>query len=86
GRYLNDGSFGITGQCKDISAEEVDLLENHKFEEIRTLFWRNSNLNFNNPFALIKSLDVLGFRPRLELRMAFSTSGIKLLSHGEITN
>ena len=57
GRYLNDGSFGITGQCKDISAEEVDLLENHKFEEIRFLFWRNSNLNFNNPFALIKSLD-----------------------------
>jgi len=57
GRYLNDGSFGITGECKDINAEEVDLLENHKFEEIQSLFWRNSNLNFNNPFALIKSLD-----------------------------
>ena len=25
GRYLNDGSFGITGQCKEIIAEEVDL-------------------------------------------------------------
>ena len=49
GRYLNDGSFGITGDCKEISPEEVELLENHKFEEIRTLFWRNSNLNFNNP-------------------------------------
>ena len=57
GRYLNDGNFGITGQCKEISAEEVDLLENHKFEEIQFLFWRNPNLNFNNPFALIKSLD-----------------------------
>ncbi len=57
GRYLNDGSFGITGNCKEINAEEVDLLENHKFEEIRTLFWRNSNLNFNNPSALIESLD-----------------------------
>ncbi len=57
GRYLNDGSFGITGDCKEISAEEVDLLENHKFEEIRTLFWRNSNLNFNNPHSLIKSLE-----------------------------
>merc|ERR1711966_253650 len=29
----------------------------HKFEEIRTLFWRNSNLNFNNPNSLIKSLE-----------------------------
>ncbi len=57
GRYLNDGSFGITGQCKEISSEEVDLLENHKFEEIPSLFWRNSNLNFNNPNTLIKSLD-----------------------------
>ena len=57
GRYLNNGSFGITGDCKEINAEEVDLLENHKFEEIRTLFWRNSNLNFNNPYTLIKSLE-----------------------------
>ncbi|MDC3391117.1 helicase-related protein [Candidatus Pelagibacter sp.] len=57
GRYLNDGSFGITGECKEINAEEVDLLENHKFEEIQCLFWRNSNLNFNNPTTLIKSLD-----------------------------
>ena len=57
GRYLNDGSFGITGDCKEINAEEVNLLENHKFEEIKTLFWRNSNLNFNNPFGLIKSLE-----------------------------
>src|SRR5210317_1480925 len=52
-----DGSFGITGDCKEITAEDVELIEGHKFEEIRTLFWRNSNLNFNNPFSLIKSLE-----------------------------
>jgi len=57
GRYLNDGNFGITGDCKEISAEEVELLENHKFEEIKMLFWRNSNLNFNNSLSLIKSLE-----------------------------
>jgi len=57
GRYLNDGNFGITGSCKEISADEVNLIENHKFEEIQSLFWRNSNLNFNNPISLIKSLD-----------------------------
>ena len=57
GRYLNDGSFGITGDCKEINAEEVDLLENHKFKKITTLFWRNSNLNFNNAASLIKSLE-----------------------------
>ena len=57
GRYLNDGNFGITGDCKEISAEEVELLENHKFEEVKMLFWRNSNLNFNNALSLIKSLE-----------------------------
>ncbi len=57
GRYLNDGNFGITGQCKEINAEEVDLLENHKFENIQNLFWRNSDLDFNNPRSLISSLD-----------------------------
>jgi ATP-dependent RNA helicase SUPV3L1/SUV3 len=57
GRYLNDGNFGITGDCKEIAAEEVELLENHKFEEIKILFWRNSNLNFNNALSLIKSLE-----------------------------
>ena len=57
GRYLNDGSFGITGDCKEINSEDVSLLENHKFEEIKMLFWRNSNLNFNNASSLIKSLE-----------------------------
>ena len=57
GRYLNNGSFGITGQCKQINAEDVDLLENHKFEEISSIYWRNSNLNFNNPSMLLKSLE-----------------------------
>ena len=31
GRYLNDGNFGITGDCKEINAEEVDLFEHHKY-------------------------------------------------------
>ena len=57
GRYLNDGYFGITGDCNEINAEEIELLENHKFEEIQTIFWRNSNLNFNTINSLIKSLE-----------------------------
>ncbi len=63
GRYLNDGNFGITGDCKEMTAENVELLENHKFEEIKTLFWRNSELNFNNPMSLIKSLEE---KPQME--------------------
>ena len=57
GRYLNDGSFGITGDCSKINSDEIESLETHKFDEIRTIFWRNSNLNFNNTNNLLKSLD-----------------------------
>ena len=57
GRYLNDGSFGITGDCDEINPEEIEFLENHNFPEIQNIFWRNSNLKFNNKDSLLKSLD-----------------------------
>ncbi len=57
GRYLNDGSFGITGECEDINTEEIESLESHKFPEIQYIFWRNSKINFNNKLSLLKSLD-----------------------------
>jgi len=57
GRYRNDGSFGITGDCKELSAEEIELIESHKLEPIQSIFWRNSNLNFKNFESLINSLD-----------------------------
>ena len=57
GRYLNDGSFGITGDCGEINPEEIEFLENHNFPEIQNIFWRNSNLKFNNKENLLKSLE-----------------------------
>ena len=66
GRYLSDGSFGITGDCEKINAEEIELLENHKFDNIHTIFWRNTNLNFNNGKSLIKSLDERPNKPWLK--------------------
>ncbi len=57
GRNKNDGSFGITGECKEITSDEVELLEKHKFEDIRNIFWRNSNLDFRSINNLIKTLE-----------------------------
>ena len=79
GRYLNDGNFGITGDCGEISAEEVELLESHKFNEIHTIFWRNSNLNFNNGSVLIKSLEE---RPNKSwLKRIYECEDEKVLKH-----
>ncbi|MDC3139624.1 helicase-related protein [Candidatus Pelagibacter sp.] len=57
GRYLNDGMFGTTGDCKEIGPEEIESLETHTFPNIQTIFWRNSKLNFNNKVSLLKSLE-----------------------------
>ncbi len=57
GRYLNDGSFGITGDCDEINSDEIEFLENHNFPEIQNIFWRNSNLKFENKENLLNSLD-----------------------------
>ena len=59
GRHLKDGYFGITGECKDLGSDEIELLEKHQFNEINTIFWRNSNLDFSNTSNLIKSLETM---------------------------
>jgi len=57
GRYMNDGNFGITGEAQNIDPENIELIENHKFETINNIFWRNSMLDFTNSKNLISSLD-----------------------------
>ncbi len=57
GRYMNDGFFGITGEVENISSDDIELIENHKFEKINNIFWRNSKLNFSSTNDLIISLE-----------------------------
>ena len=57
GRYMNDGNFGVTGEVQNINPDEIELIEKHKFEEINSIFWRNSQLDFSNIKRLIASLD-----------------------------
>ena len=79
GRYLNDGSFGITGDAGEISSEEIDLIENHKFEESRMLYWRNSKLNFYSTLNLLKSLEE---KPNKEwLRRIYECEDEKVLKY-----
>ena len=58
GRHINDGTFGITGQCGTLSAEEIERLENHVLDKINMINWRNSTLNFDNIDNLVNSLNI----------------------------
>ena len=58
GRHINDGSFGITGQCEKLTSDEIEKLEKHELNKINVINWRNSKLNFNSINDLISSLNV----------------------------
>ena len=57
GRYKNDGSFGTTGDCETLNSDEIEKIESHNLPDVKMLYWRNSNLNFNNADKLISSLE-----------------------------
>ncbi|MCB1394350.1 helicase-related protein [Nitrobacter sp.] len=56
GRATRNGTFGTTGRCSPFEPELVDALQNHTFEAVRTLQWRNSDLDFSSLGALQVSL------------------------------
>ena len=57
GRHINDGSFGTTEKCENLSSSEIEKLENHSFDKVNIVYWRNSNLNFENLNNLIHSIE-----------------------------
>ncbi|WP_114943401.1 helicase-related protein [Microvirga calopogonii] len=61
GRYMRDGTFGSTGRCPPFDAETVEALENHTFDPVRILQWRNPDLDFS---SLARLRDSLGMQPR----------------------
>src|SRR5258707_4435989 len=46
GRATRNGTFGTTGRCPPFEDELVQRLETHSFESLKTLQWRNSDLEF----------------------------------------
>src|SRR5262244_1424687 len=56
GRATRDGTFGTTGRCPPFESELVRALEDHNFEPIRVLQWRNTDFDFSSLGALQASL------------------------------
>ncbi|MEC9368649.1 MAG: helicase-related protein [Pseudomonadota bacterium] len=66
GRHMNDGTFGVTGTLDPFSADLVQAVENHQFEPVRMLQWRNRDLDFASIDRLCESLRM----PPRESRLA----------------
>ncbi|MCV2868387.1 helicase-related protein [Defluviimonas sp. WL0002] len=57
GRYMQPGTFGVTGEASPFDDDLVDALENHRFRPIDRLQWRNAELDFGSTDRLIASLE-----------------------------
>ena len=58
GRFKNDGFFGTTGDCENLNSDEIERIEQHNLPDIKMLYWRNANLNFEDTNKLISSLEL----------------------------
>jgi ATP-dependent RNA helicase SUPV3L1/SUV3 len=64
GRHMSDGTFGATGRCPPFEEELIEALEDHRFDPVATMQWRNSDLDFSSIEALTRSLDQPPAHPR----------------------
>lgn len=79
GRATRDGTFGTTGRCAPFEPELVNALQNHTFDSVKQLQWRNSALDFASLGALQATL---ALTPKHEaLTRAPVAEDIRVLDH-----
>ena len=85
GRHMSDGFFGATGRCPPFEEDLVEALEDHRFDPVKTLQWRNSVLDFSSIDALVHSLDKSPSHPDLiRARVADDQRALEAVSRDEI--
>ncbi|MAX96246.1 MAG: hypothetical protein CL559_10425 [Alphaproteobacteria bacterium] len=81
GRHITDGTFGTTANAKPFSEEQVEAIEEHRFDPVHKISWRNNNLDFRSTAALLRSLDLHAEAPELiRIRDAEDHLALKSLS------
>ncbi|MFZ5719307.1 MAG: helicase-related protein [Pseudomonadota bacterium] len=85
GRYLTDGTFGVTGEADDMDSDLVEAVEHHSFEPVAGAEWRNSRLDFGSLPALQRSLAQPPDREGLKLAAeALDETTLKALAEDEV--
>ena len=84
GRYMNDGTFGVTAECEPFEDELVQRVEGHRYDPVRVLQWRNAALDFRSIAALNDSLDAPPpERGLMRARPASDALALKILSQDD---
>jgi len=81
GRYMQPGSFGVTGEAPALPPEVVEAIETHSFPPLRRLQWRNPALDFGSAERLVASLERASDNPLLaRTREADDLAALKALA------
>ncbi len=65
GRHLRDGTFGSSGRCRPFDPQTIEDIENHVFDPVKIIHWRNPDLDLRSAEALRQSLAVGPTEPGL---------------------
>ncbi len=86
GRHMNDGTFGMTADAETLEPEMVKRIENHHYEPVRLLQWRNSKLTYHSLEALLNALEAAApQRGLIKARAAQDVIALRILaSHSDI--
>jgi ATP-dependent RNA helicase SUPV3L1/SUV3 len=57
GRHTENGTFGVTGEARPFDDDVIEAIEEHRFDPVRKLQWRNHDLEFGSAERLIASLE-----------------------------
>ena len=57
GRYLENGTFGVTGEAEQLDEGVAQAICEHRFASVKKLQWRNSDLQFGSVKRLISNLE-----------------------------
>ncbi len=55
GRYLNDGTFGYLRTAGNLDPLVIKSIEDSKFESIKKIYWRNSEIDFHSVDSVLNS-------------------------------
>ena len=56
GRYKNNGSFSYIKEAGNLDPVIINSIENHNYDQIQKIYWRNSNLDFTSVKTVLSSL------------------------------
>ncbi|MEE2996801.1 MAG: helicase-related protein [Pseudomonadota bacterium] len=65
GRHMSDGTFGPIVETGSFDDDIVSAIENHSFQPLTGVFWRNGDLDFRSATTLLKSLEMSPYRSEL---------------------